>query len=74
MKSTRVDVEHALGVPDKNAENKLLTYYLAEYVVNFDFSGNPGCEEKSPLSSWNVPADRITSICCHSWRYEARVG
>lgn len=62
LKSTRADVEQSLGAPDVNAENKLLTYYLTQYVVYFEFSSNPQCKEKSLWSSWDVPADRVTVI------------
>jgi hypothetical protein len=62
LKSTRADVERLMGPPGNNIENKLLTYYLPDTVVDFQFSGNPRCGQKFPYPTWDVSEETVTVI------------
>ena len=62
LNSTRADVERLLGPPEENFKNELVIYYLPEQVVSFNFSSNPKCQKKFNYPTWDVPADRVTSI------------
>lgn len=62
LKSTRGDVERLMGPPDGNIENKLLTYYLPDNVVTFQFSGNPKCSQKLSYNTWDVSVETVTTI------------
>ena len=62
LKSTRIQVERTLGLPDQKIENEQLIYYLPDVVVVFYFNGNPKCQQKLPHNSWNVPTDTVTAI------------
>ena len=62
LKSTRMDVERMLGLPDQNIDNEHLTYYFPDVVVYLYFTSNPKCREKLPYTSWDVTADTLTGI------------
>jgi hypothetical protein len=61
LKSTRMDVERTLGVPDEKIGEQI-TYYFPDVVVYFYFTSNPKCRQKVPYTSWDVEADTVTGI------------
>jgi hypothetical protein len=64
LKSTRMDVERTLGLPERKIDNRQhqMTYYLPDVTVFVYFFSNPKCEQKLPYTSWDVPSDTVTAI------------
>jgi len=51
-----------MGKPNVNNDNILLTYYLPDIVVTFQFADNPECAQKLSYQSWDVSAETLTVI------------
>ena len=64
LKSTRMDVERTLGLPERKIDNRQhqMTYYLPDVTVFVYFYANPKCEQKLPYTSWDVASDTVTAI------------
>jgi hypothetical protein len=60
--STRSDVERVLGAPDQNFENRLFTYYLAQFTLSIGFSANPKCKESVSYDTWDARDGTMTAI------------
>jgi len=62
LKSTRMDVERTLGLPEQELSKEWLNYRFQDMTVDFFFSSNPKCQQQLPYTSWNVTSDTVTAI------------
>src|SRR5260370_771459 len=62
LHSTRADVERLFGPPKDDLDGILVSYYLADVIVNIQYAANPRCMEEWPYDSWNVPKPTVTFI------------